>query len=169
MTTLSRRDDYVARWPSESEDLLRALHPFCKVRTWQLYQLNGLNMPTVTRVLTEFAAELHFPDYFGHNSAAFEECITDLSWDTASGYCIVITHSETLLANEPDEIDWLIGLLRRAGEEWATPVETGEAWDRPSKPFWVILQYSPIAALTSCLMVLPVVNPLDLTTRASCS
>lgn len=49
-------------------------------------------------LLTEVGRQLRFPDYYGHNLDAFEECLTDLSW----------------LPDGPVELVWADGELLRA-------------------------------------------------------
>lgn len=105
--------------------------------------VNGKNMTTLTGVFEEFGKALEFPDYFGHNSAAFDECMADLSWLAADSYVVVITNAENLLTSEPSELSWLIDSLGRICEEWGQPIADGEAWDRSAKPFHVILHYEP--------------------------
>ena len=104
-------------------------------------------MRTVTAMFDEFSAVLQFPDYFGENWPAFDECLSDLSWMPSHRYVLIIPGAEEVLADEPRvESEVLRDVLVRAGEAWARPVSTGEAWDRPSVPFHVILQ-GPIELL----------------------
>ena len=80
-----------------------------------------------------------FPNYYGQNSAALEECLSDLSWLSSSGYVLVIINSAKLLAKEPpSELTWLMTLLEEVCEEWSHPVSLGEEWDRPAIPFHVV-------------------------------
>jgi hypothetical protein len=104
--------------------------------------VRGGKMRSYAGLFDEFAAALQFPWYFGENGNAFDECIADLSWlPRQSGYVLVIADPQEVLADtEDDGLSWLVGSLSRANEEWATPVELGEWWDRPAVPFHVVLQ-----------------------------
>src|SRR3989339_103616 len=42
--------------------------------------LKGQKMHTLSSLYDEFTVDLSFPNYFGRNLDAFEECINDLSW-----------------------------------------------------------------------------------------
>ncbi|GAA4808094.1 barstar family protein [Tomitella cavernea] len=68
------------------------------------------HMHTVGGVFEEFSAALEFPDYFGNNKDAFDECMRELDETVgeASGYAIVIRHASELLADEPDELEWFV-------------------------------------------------------------
>ena len=92
----------------------------------------------------QLATVFQFPDYFGDNCHALNECITDLDWLPAEGYLFVIKNSASLLIEESDDDDLesLLYLLSEAGKEWATPVNIGEWWDREGLPFHTILQIS---------------------------
>lgn len=98
-------------------------------------------MRTVKTMFDEFGAAMQCPYYFGENWPAFDECISDLSWMPSTRYVLIIAGAEEMLADEPlVELEVLRDVLLRAGEAWAQPVSAGEAWDRPSVPFHVILQ-----------------------------
>ena len=91
----------------------------------------------------EFASQLNFPDYFGRNFNALDDCLNDLAWLPADGYLVVVTEGLSVLADETDDdVAALIQLLDRAGAEWSRPVHLGEQWDRDAKPFHVVFQAS---------------------------
>ncbi|RCS43248.1 hypothetical protein DTL42_19015 [Bremerella cremea] len=100
--------------------------------------LDARMMKTVNGVFKEFATALQFPEYFGFNSAAFDECLTDLSWLNASGIYIGVVAAEELLRDESDEIGWLLQLLEGACKEWSEPIDEGGPWDRAAVPFHVV-------------------------------
>ncbi len=106
-----------------------------------LLELNARNMTTLEGMYKEFAWVFQFPDYFGKNLNALDECLTDLEWLPADGYLVIVKNAEFLLKNESDEI--LLGLLSTlndVGREWAVSVNQGEAWDRDSLPFHTVLE-----------------------------
>lgn len=110
--------------------------------------VRGQKMRTFQGLFDEFGAALQFPDYFGENWPAFDECLTDLDWlgYSVPGYVVVVSHASQLLADEATgQFEDLLLLFGRAAKEWAAPVEDGEWWDRPGRPFHVILQEAPDA------------------------
>lgn len=132
---------WFARTAIAPAKIIESLYDAAGQTTMVVRTVNGRNMTTLAGVFEEFSKALEFPDYFGHNSAAFDECMVDLSWLTADSYAVVITNSDDLLTSEPSELSWLIDSLCRICEEWAQPIADGEAWDRLAKPFHVILHY----------------------------
>jgi len=70
-------------------------------------------MHTVGGVFEEFSTALEFPDYFGNNKDAFDECMRELDEivGEAPGYAVVIRHAAELLAEEPDELEWFVDAL----------------------------------------------------------
>lgn len=106
--------------------------------------LRGEKMRTAAALFDEFAAALQFPDYFGQNWAALEECLADLSWLPAEGYVLLIVQPGAVLtAANDDSLDVLRGILVRVSDRWASPIAKGEWWDRPALPFHVVLQIPP--------------------------
>jgi hypothetical protein len=102
--------------------------------------VRGRKMRRVSDLDNEFAAALQFPWYFGENWAAFDECIKDLAWLPAeAGYVAVLTDPLLVLEGSPEDFAVLVRVLGSAVEEWATPVDVGEWWDRPAVPFNVVL------------------------------
>jgi hypothetical protein len=72
---------------------------------------------TKATFLAASAKELEFPDYFGHNWDAFNDCFRDLGYRPGSGAVIVIDQFDRLANNEPR--DWGVGLevLRGAAND----------------------------------------------------
>jgi hypothetical protein len=100
--------------------------------------LRGKKMATVQGLYDEFAAALQFPDYFGYNAGAFDECLADLSWLPAKMYVLTIFDSADFLTSEPAQAPLFIDAFERIAAQWSTPIAQGESWDRPAVPFHVI-------------------------------
>lgn len=64
-------------------------------------------------ILAAVSAALDFPDWFGGNWDALEDCLTDLSWRRGSGQVILFSQ-----AHEGDEVGILLDVLASAGEYW---------------------------------------------------
>jgi hypothetical protein len=62
-------------------------------------------------VFEAFSRALAFPDWFGRNWDALEDCLTDLAWLEADGYVL-------LLEGEAAS-DMLVNVLRAAAQFWA--------------------------------------------------
>jgi RNAse (barnase) inhibitor barstar len=113
-----------------------------------LLKLDGSTMGTLEEMYQEFCSVFHFPDYFGKNFNALDECLTDLEWLPANGYLLSISNAEYFLGEETDDIlEGVFSILNDVGEEWATPVISGQAWDREEMPFHTILEVNKNNAL----------------------
>ena len=80
--------------------------------------IQGAKCQTTASLLTECARALDFPDYFGHNWDALEECLIDLEWLPAKGYILLITDAAHVLSNDEEEYETFLEILRDAGEAW---------------------------------------------------
>jgi hypothetical protein len=80
---------------------------------------SGLFLATIRfaekeRLLKNLATALEFPQWFGQNWDALEDCLTDLSWRKADGHVLLFEG-----ARPGDELGVLIDVLRSGAEYWA--------------------------------------------------
>jgi hypothetical protein len=80
---------------------------------------SGLSLVTIRvqekeKLLKSIAAALDFPDWFGANWDALEDCLSDLSWRGATGHVLLFEE-----AKAGDELGVLIDVLRSSAEYWA--------------------------------------------------
>ncbi len=71
--------------------------------------------PDKAALLAAFARELGFPDWFGSNWDALEDCLTDLSWLEPGEVVLILEGSEAL---PPDDLGVLIDVLSACAEHW---------------------------------------------------
>jgi hypothetical protein len=87
--------------------------------------LRGRKMQTMQALFDEFAAAFQFPLYFGENSAALDDCLSDLEWmPNGAGFVLTLFEPEQVLARDADRDDGLAWLGRRlstAQRRWAEP------------------------------------------------
>lgn len=93
--------------------------------------IQGKNCRTPSTLFGEFARALDFPDYFGHNWDALEECLADFEWLPAKGYILLITDAQAVLPDDEDEYETLLEVLSDAGEAWSK----GQTTDGRQAPF----------------------------------
>ncbi|MFJ8087740.1 barstar family protein [Lysinibacillus sp. NPDC095746] len=83
--------------------------------------IDGKNCPSVESLFKEFAINIKFPDYFGENWAAFDECMNDLDWLNCEKYVLFIKNFDQLLSREMhNEFEIFIDILKTMVDEWAT-------------------------------------------------
>ena len=72
------------------------------------------NVPGFIKALKR---DLHFPDFFGNNLDALNDCLTDFSWHPAPGYVIALSGAEMLKVT-PTSLAALNEVLACAVEAW---------------------------------------------------
>jgi RNAse (barnase) inhibitor barstar len=102
--------------------------------------IKGRHCKTPASLLAECAQALEFPDYFGQNWDALEECLADLEWLPAKGYILLITDAEGVLPDDEEEYETFLEILRDVGEAWGN----GQAGmgARRAMPFHVLFAVS---------------------------
>lgn len=73
-----------------------------------------INYAEKQTLLKNIAQALDFPDWFGENWDALEDCLADLSWRDAAGHVLIFDHPKA-----GDELGVLIDVLRSSAELWA--------------------------------------------------
>jgi RNAse (barnase) inhibitor barstar len=76
--------------------------------------------------LRAIAKALRFPDWFGGNWDALEDCLGDLSWRPGIGHVLVFRNWQALTS---DDLGVLIDVLR----------SSAEFWQGRGKPFFAVL------------------------------
>ncbi|QHZ46487.1 barstar family protein [Bacillus sp. NSP9.1] len=99
--------------------------------------IEGNNCITPEHLMKEFAKKLKFPNYFGENWAAFDECINDLDWLDSEKYVLFIRNSDKLLLQN-EEFNVFVDILNSAINEWVSGREY-DSFPTPPTPFHVVL------------------------------
>jgi hypothetical protein len=96
-----------------------------KLKT-EIFYLDGREIRDKQSFLRKIAEVMRFPDYFGYNWDALDECITDLDWCPAARYILIYDYPEAFSKVEPEEWKTANDILRSAVEYWQgtdTPLE----------------------------------------------
>jgi RNAse (barnase) inhibitor barstar len=89
-------------------------------------ELDGGSISSKEDLMDAVAAALEFPDYFGGNWDALDECLRDLgTWLPAEGYVVVVAGAEGFWRRSPE----LAGMLVRA---W---LDASDVWTEKTTPF----------------------------------
>lgn len=97
---------------------------------WQGWLLNGTAIHDKAEFLSACARAMRFPGYFGRNWDAFEECITDLAWQPASGYLLLFESPYRFAFASPRDWQMALHIL----------IEAAEYWRQKDRPFFVLLR-----------------------------
>lgn len=87
---------------------------------WRLFRLDGRRTRNKTSFLNTAAETMSFPNYFGRNWDAFEECINDLSWAPARGYVLLYEHMWWFACEHPLAWRTARAILYDACRNWAS-------------------------------------------------
>lgn len=107
---------------------------------YKVFLLNGYKMQTEEDAYTEMASTFQFPDYFGRNLDAVDECLSDFEFKDYKGFLVIINDYKSLFGVNNFNVT-LLGILNRAGYEWSIGEPTGNDIpdDRQPRPFHTIL------------------------------
>jgi hypothetical protein len=75
-------------------------------------------------LLREIASRLSFPEYFGHNWDALEECLQDMDWLDARSVILLICGADALLSLHED-LGVLVRITDSVGRSWSTEHQGG--------------------------------------------
>ena len=102
----------------------KAVARAAKAAGFAYFHIEGRNIARKEQLMNAVATALDFPEHFGRNWDALEECLTDLEWVDGEGYVIYYEHIDPLLAAHPDQFETLVEILRDSVASWK---EDGEA------------------------------------------
>jgi RNAse (barnase) inhibitor barstar len=99
-----------------AEELMEAAN----LRGLGVFRLDGAQMTNQASLFREFKIKLKFPEYFGENWNALDECLADLDWLDRSGYLLVVESGNSLLRDEEAGVREILDeLLEDLSGEWS--------------------------------------------------
>jgi RNAse (barnase) inhibitor barstar len=115
----------VYRLPGEAASVTRA----AKAGGFAFWRVDLAKVRDKSGLLAALSRSLGFPDWFGGNWDALQDCLGDLSWRPAPGYVVALEHCQ--------------GLEKRARADFETLLEvlaaTADYWREQGIPFWVLV------------------------------
>ncbi len=108
-----------------------------------VYYLDSTKCKTRLMFFKEIANSLKFPDYFGHNWDALEECLSDLDWIANNGWVLVFLNADKLLNEKTRDFKILIKLLDGVGREWSQLRCYDQLHKIEAKPFHFLFHVNP--------------------------
>lgn len=103
--------------------------------------IEGKKCTALDDMFKEFATKLSFPDYFGYNWAAFDECINDLRWLPSKAYILMIYDSDSIEASCFTDFRTLIKIMMHSINEW-TQGRNFDNFPTPPTPFHIYFFHS---------------------------
>jgi hypothetical protein len=123
---------------ADSEDLPLILE-VARLEDGVLVRLDGDRMDSLDGVFREYAREFAFPEYFGWNWAAFDECMKSLANKPALAYLTIIARADRVLSAELDEKPTFFRQLDDIGRRWGGAFGLGTEWGGGEVPFHTVL------------------------------
>lgn len=86
----------------------------------RLFYIDGTTVNSKVVFLRAVANAMAFPNHFGHNWDALEDCLTDLDWLNGDRFVLLYERPDPFAQAEPSE--WLVALdiLRSTVDYWRT-------------------------------------------------
>lgn len=132
-------------WLHVTTDLdMRAAADRVISRGGKVVYLEGRNLASVGELFDSYASAFEFPDYFGRNWNAFDECITTLSEVPAPAYLTVISGADDVLIEDPADLSVFLRLVDEAGRTWSRKLGLGPEWGGGDVAFNTVLTCSSV-------------------------
>ena len=87
-------------------------------RSLTFFHVRGTEIDGKDRFLSQAATALAFPEYFGNNWDAFEDCLTDMSWHEAKGFVVLFDHIDGFAGRSAEDFQTAVAILKDVAEFW---------------------------------------------------
>ena len=96
---------------------LAALQEAAAEQAFAFFNVDLQRAANVPGFIKALKRDLNFPDWFGGNLDALNDCLTDFSWQPAPGYVITLSGIE-MLRSTPTSFAAMNAVLASAVDEW---------------------------------------------------
>ena len=97
---------------------MSAVRAAAKGADFSCFHIDGRKIERKEQLLNAFSTALRFPEHFGHNWDALEECLSESDWGEGDGCVVYYEHVDGLLAAHPDQFETLVEICRDAVASW---------------------------------------------------
>lgn len=103
----------------EDRDINKTYSPALEEEGLLIVKLDGNLLQSKNSLFSHFASALNFPEYFGYNWDAFDECINDLEWISEDVCLLLISNANKILSSENiKELSTFYDILKESLNEW---------------------------------------------------
>lgn len=85
--------------------------------------------PSMDAALAALGKALAFPEWYGANFDALQDCLTDLSWQEGTGWVLLLSGCDALHSCDSEGFDTLMEVFRAAAAYW----------QEQEVPFWMFI------------------------------
>jgi RNAse (barnase) inhibitor barstar len=101
--------------------------------------IDGNQCKTVKLFVKEIGRAFSFPDYYGENLDALNDCINDLDWIPKDNYVLIINNFESFIIDNGKDKEDIVNLFNEVSEQWRLGSKAeGQDETRKSSIFKVI-------------------------------
>lgn len=100
--------------------------------------IKGEECQKVEDLFQEFATQLKFPNYFGENWAAFDECLNDLEWLDSEKFVLFIKNFDKVLLGDGEAFKVFVNILNDTINEWISG-RNYDSFPTLPTPFYLII------------------------------
>lgn len=87
-------------------------------KEYKIFSLDGTELKSKAELFRRLSQAMKFPDYFGSNWDALEECLNDLEWLPAKGYIIQLKNADTFMKSCPSDFEVFTQIVESASSSW---------------------------------------------------
>lgn len=113
-------------WASSAE--VSALRNDRAFTAFEFFNADGSAIRTDSDLFRILKQAMRFPDYFGHNWDALDECLSGMEWTAAPGYVLVMSGADQMWRNVPR-------IAASFVESW---LFAAERWGQETVPFHLV-------------------------------
>jgi hypothetical protein len=117
--------------------LVNTLYKECSDRIF-IAEINGTTIQSVNDLFDALKRSFHFPEYFGFNWNAVDECLNDLDWLKAKAYLLIVRAIDSFRMNEAD-FQIFIKVLNKTSREWRQGRNYNPEFSTQPTPFHVVM------------------------------
>jgi hypothetical protein len=92
---------------------------FAHENGFAFFLLRGAEIRTKADFLSRAAVDMSFPDYFGNNWDALEDCLTDMTGHEAYGYVVLFDDFGPFAEHSPGEFHTALEIFKDSAVFWA--------------------------------------------------
>lgn len=89
-----------------------------EINSWEFFYVKGEEINDKVSFLETWSKAMNFPDYFGHNWDAFDDCLLDLEWCEPTPRIVIYNNPENFAHQDPQEWEIVMDVLQVAVEYW---------------------------------------------------
>lgn len=100
--------------------------------------IDGEKCKEIKGLFEEFKTKLKFPEYFGENWAAFDDCLNDLDWLGHKKIILFFNDFDKILSGNEEEFKVFVDILISTMHEWISGRDY-DSFPTPPTPFHLVI------------------------------